>query len=237
MATYTKEWVTYDVNSGGIIGTPSQDSIQFTAESYTGRNERQLTFTITADNPSTADAFSKNFYIKQTGKPLYVTFRNKAFTITNSTRFIVIEGNTNSPFISIDTSTEDASAILGHGRLAIEKNSATSTDLSVTIEDLNRIHYNKIPNDPGATNSYNFTIKVPIPENPDITTQRVIEYEIIIGEPSSDNLTINNRLSYIIRVSQGYDYTLNVTPETLEFNSDGGTQSVTVTSNVNWTIS
>lgn len=237
MATYTKEWVTYDVNSGGVIGTPSQDSIQFTAESYTGRNERQLSFTIAADNPSTEDAFSKNFYIKQTGKPLYVTFRNKGFTITNSTKFIVIEGNTNSPFISIDTSTEDASAILGHGRLAIEKNSDTSTDLSMTIEDLNKIHNNKIPNDPGATNSYNFTIKVPIPENPDITTQRTIEYEIIVGEPSSDDLSINNRLSYVIRVSQGYDYTLNVTPETLEFNFDGGTKSVTVTSNVNWTIS
>ena len=236
MAT-TKEWVTYDVNSGGVIGTPSQDPINFTVGEYTGRNERQLSFTITANNPSTEDTFEKTFYVKQTGKPLYVTFRNKGFTITNSTRFIVIEGNTNSPFISIDTSTEDASAILGHGRLAIEKNSDTSTDLSVTIEDLNRIHYNKIPNDPGATNSYNFTIKVPIPENPDITTQRVIEYEIIIGEPSSDNLTLNNRLRYVIRVSQGYDYTLNVTPETLEFNSDGGTQSVTVTSNVNWTIS
>ena len=237
MATYTKEWVTYDVNSGGIIETPSQDPIQFTAKSYTGRNERQLSFTITADNPSTTDTFEKTFYVKQTGKPLYVTFRNKGFTITNSTRFIVIEGNTNSPFISIDTATVDASAILERGVLGIEKNSDTSTDLSLTIEDLNRIHHNKVPNDPGATNSYNFTIKVPIPENPDITTQRIIEYEIIIGEPSSDNLTLNNVLKYVIRVSQGYDYTLNVTPETLTFDSNGGTQSVTVTSNVNWTIS
>lgn len=237
MASYTKQWVTYDVNSGGIIGTPSQDPINFTVGEYTGRSDRQLSFTVTAKNPSTDDTFEKTFYVKQTGKPLYVTFGNKGFTITNSTRLILIEGITNSPFISIDTATVDASNILGQGELMIMRNSASSEDMTISIRDLNETHHNKIPNDPGATRFYNFAIKVPIPENPDITKQRVIEYEIIIGEPSSDNLTINNRLNYVIRVSQGYDYMLNVSPETLTFNSDGGTQSATITSNVNWTIS
>ena len=232
MAEYNKNWVTYDTNAGGIIGTPSQDIINFTAAAHTGRNDRQLSFTITADNPSTDDTFSKNFNIRQTGKPLYITFDSKGFTITNSTTYIMIEGVTNTPFLSIDTATEAASNILGQGEVII-----TATSNIIPIKYFNETLYNKVPNDPGAISAYRFAIKVPIPENPDITKQQIIDYEIIIGIPSSDNLSINNTISSIVRVFQGYDYTLNVSPTTLEFDSAGGTKSVAVTSNVNWTIS
>lgn len=232
MATYTKTFVSYDKNSGGIIGQPDKEYINFTVREYTGRNNKQETFTITAANPSTTDAFTQRLYVKQTGKPLYISFDNKGFTITNDTPYIMITGETNSPFMSIDSDLPAASNILEQGELIIQ----VTKDI-IPIKDLNNTLHNKIPNDPGAISAYKFAIKVPIPTNPDITKQRIINYEIIIGVPSDDNSSINNRISTTIRVAQGYDYMLNVTPQIVNFDYNGGTQSVSIESNVNWTIS
>lgn len=234
MAGYKKEWVTYNINSGGSNGTTLSEAISFSVGEHTGREDRQIGLVITGDIPDVETDVTKNITIKQTGKPLYITINPNEFNISNSTNSIIIEGTSNSPVLFISSSDPDANSLIEQGSIQI-----VDPDGAVLVQekivDFNSVHENKLPYDNGAIYAYTFRIGLFIPENPDPTIKRTITYNIKIGLLKDGSVT-NEQIS-TVKIYQGENYTLNVTPQELAFEYTGGTKSVTVTSNVNWTIS
>lgn len=186
--------------------------IQVTVPEYTGREGRSDNEGVKAQ---TAGGTQASALVSQAGVPEF------------------IQGITNSPLALPNTASPETPVV----NIQFRSNS-TKISASVTSGDswLSIVGFvvngeaatlgSAIPNDPGALDAYIGGLKLSYSANSTSAT-RTATIRISTNGGSYVDYTINQ---------YGADSTITLTPNPLEFTAAGGTQTITVTSNDNWTL-
>lgn len=148
--------------------------------------------------------------VNQAGKAEFVTIESTK-SVAKSGGNVTITGTSNSAKLTFSLGTGDLSFTLPAGYTA---NSVVTNNGSV------------IAGDPGAAAEYAFAIELNIGANNGVTA---LTKQIIV--------TANGAQSSTCTLTQSAgDPTLSVAPSTVNLNALGDQESITVTSNTNWTV-
>ena len=189
------------------------DTVSWSASEHTGREARQTYATFTASGVSP----SPQLTIIQSGKTEFVSFTSSTAAVDKAGGTLTITGTSNSSKLTFTlTSTNGIGLTLP----------ATYTANSVSTNN-----GAAITGDPGATQQYSFSITFTgIGENT-TTSSRTSQITVTPNSGSSDAVTCD------ITQAAGDAY-LTISPNTITIPAAGTpAQSVTVSSNTNWSIS
>lgn len=199
-----------------LTATPTEGSgdgsVSFSATPHTGRKSRSTTATFKATGVA-----DKTVTINQAGASEGVKFTKTSFSVPKSGGRVALPGTSNSSKLTFSTGSVPVGG---------------STELTVilptdyTAAGTETANGASIAGDPGATANFDFEIGLTFSEN---TTTKPKARQIIVtaagGQTSTCTLT-----------QPAGDPTLSVTPTTLSLVAAGTAQSVSVTSNTNWTV-
>lgn len=194
--------------------TPSSGSgngtVQISGDVHTGRQNRTGTATITPSGGATAKTVS----IVQTAAAEFVSFDNVSVTVSKTGGVVTITGRSNSKKITFS--------------LGASNELSLSLPASFTAAGASAASGVNIDGDPGAVSAYNFSITFSgIAENTDVDTL-VSTLTAVSESGASAAITIQQT---------GATASLSVSPATITIPADGTAQTVTITSNTNWTVS
>lgn len=185
------------------------DTVSWTGSVHTGRSSRTTTATFAASGVE-----SKTLTIVQAGKAEFVDIQDTA-TVSKSGGTLTITGTSNSPRLYFRIGPSSIGGITN-----------PSTYLANSVSTANG---EAIAGDPGATQEYVFSV----------TFTGILENEFTT--PGTCQLTVeaNNGTTDICDITQAAgDAYLTISPATINLTAAGvADNSVTVTSNTNWTIS
>lgn len=190
------------------------DTVNVTAGSNnTGRNSRSTNITFSAANVS--DVVRE---VIQAGKPEFVTIQSAASVVKGGVSTLTITGTSNSSELTFS---------LASGATLSLSLPSTYTANSVSVNN-----GEAITGDPGATQEFAFSIAFSdIPEN---MTVDALTAQLVVTDHAGNTATCT------ITQAAG-DATLNVTPASVQLDwnaySEGTSQSFTVASNTNWSVS
>lgn len=185
------------------------DTVSWTGSEHTGREARQTTATFSASGVA-----NKTLTIIQSGKSEFVTIDSTA-AVAKAGGTVTISGTSNSSKLTFTlTGTNGIGLVLP----------ATYTANSVSTNN-----GAAISGDPGATQQYNFSI----------TFTGIAENTTILSKESQLTVSTNNATTATCTITQAAgDAYLNISPDTITIPAAGTpAQSVTVSSNTNWSIS
>lgn len=188
------------------------DTVSWSATAHTGREARQTTATFAASGVE-----SKTLTIIQSGKTEFVSFTEATAAVDKTGGTLTITGTSNSSKLTF--------ALTGTNGIGLVLPS------SYTANSVNTNNGTAITGDPGASQQYTFSITFSnIAENTTIsslTTQLTVTPNS--GSSAAQTCTITQAAG---------DAYLTISPTTITIQAAGTpAQSVTVTSNTNWTIS
>lgn len=200
-------WVNPNKTSGN-----GNDTVSWSATAHTGREPRQTTATFSASNVE-----DKELTIIQSGKTEFVSFNDTTAAVDKTGGTLTITGTSNSSKLTFAlTGTNGIGLVLPSSYIA----NSISTNNGAAITG-----------DPGAFQQYAFSITFAnIAENPTIgplTSQLTVTPNS--GSSAAQTCTITQAAG---------DAYLTISPTTITISAAGvPAQSVTVSSNTNWTIS
>lgn len=176
------------------------------AAEHTGRSSRSCTVDIkTTDENATA-----SYTVTQSGKTEYVSFDTSSTTVDATGDTISITGMSNSSALTFAWSDSTSDVTIPTTYTA---NSASATNGSA------------ISGDPGASAEYTFAIELTIPENTGTeAVTRILQVSANGGTSATYTIT-----------QSGSAASLSVSPESVSLSADGGSDTVTVSSNTDWT--
>lgn len=188
------------------------DTVSWSASAHTGREARQTTATFAASGVE-----SKTLTIIQSGKTEYVSFSDVTATVDKAGGTLTITGTSNSSKLTF--------ALTGTNGIGL------TLPASYKANSVNTNNGSAISGDPGAAQEYTFTI----------TFSNIAENTTISSKVSQLTVTPNSGSSAAVTctITQAAgDAYLTISPTTITIPAAGTpAQSVTVTSNTNWTIS
>lgn len=184
------------------------DTVSWSASEHTGRSARTTTATFSASGVE-----SKTLSITQSGKAEFVTIDSTA-AVAKAGGTLTISGTSNSSKLTFSlTGTNGIGLVLPTTYTA----NSVSTNNGVAITG-----------DPGATQQYSFSI----------TFTGIDENTTINSKTSQVTVTPNSGTAAVCNITQAAgDATLSISPSSITIPAAGTAQSVTVTSNTNWSIS
>lgn len=188
------------------------DTVSWSATAHTGREARQTTATFAASGVE-----SKTLTIIQSGKTEFVSFDSATAAVDKAGGTLTITGTSNSSKLTF--------ALTGTNGIGLVLPS------SYTANSVNTNNGTAITGDPGASQQYTFSI----------TFTGIDENTTISSKTSQLTVTPNSGSSAAqtctITQAAGDAY-LTISPNTITIPAAGTpAQSVTVSSNTNWTIS
>ena len=201
-------WVTPNKVSGN-----GDDTVSWSASEHTGRNPRTTTATFAASGVTPSPTLT----IVQSGKTEFVSFSDSTAAVDKAGGTLTITGTSNSSKLTF--------ALTGTNGIGLVLPS------SYTANSVNTNNGAAISGDPGATQQYAFSI----------TFTGIGENTTIDSKTSQLTVTPNSGSSAAqtctITQAAGDAY-LTISPSTITIPAAGTpAQSVTVSSNTNWTIS
>ena len=188
------------------------DTVSWSATAHTGREARQTTATFAASGVE-----SKTLTIIQSGKTEFVSFTEATAAVDKAGGTLTITGTSNSPKLTFAlTGTNGIGLVLPSSYTA---NSVTTNNGTA------------ISGDPGASQQYTFSITFTnIAEN---TTISSLTSQLTVTPNSGSSAAV----TCTITQAAGDAY-LTISPNTITIPAAGTpAQSVSVSSNTNWTIS
>lgn len=200
-------WVNLSPTSGSGNGT-----VAVSAKEHTGRNNRTSTITFKSDVAGETETRE----VIQRGKSEYVRFLKENYSAAASDMDITLEGESNS------------SRLTFVGVKGI--NIATNTLYEVAGENIQ--NGAEIPGDPGASEKYNFKIKIPIFKNTDIEDKT---YAVKVTDNDGNTHTVDIKHS-------AADAFFTVDPESqypsgsIVLESNGLAKVITIASNTSWRV-
>lgn len=200
-------WASPNKTSGN-----GNDTVSWSASAHTGREARQTTATFAASGVE-----SKTLTIIQSGKTEFVSFDSATAAIDKSGGTLTITGTSNSSKLTF--------ALTGTNGIGL------TLPASYTANSVSTNNGTAITGDPGASQQYTFSITFTnIAENTTISS-KTSQLTVTPNSGSSAAVTCN------ITQAAGDAY-LTISPNTITIPAAGTpAQSVTVTSNTNWSIS
>ena len=200
-------WVNPNKTSGN-----GDDTVSWSASAHTGRNSRTTTATFAASGVE-----SKTLTIIQSGKTEFVSFDSATAAVDKTGGTLTITGTSNSSKLTF--------ALTGTNGIGLVLPS------SYTANSVNTNNGTAITGDPGASQQYTFSI----------TFSNIAENTTISSLTSQLTVTPNSGSSAAqtctITQAAGDAY-LTISPTTITIPAAGTpAQSVSVSSNTNWTIS
>lgn len=188
------------------------DTVSWSASAHTGREARQTTATFAASGVE-----SKTLTIIQSGKPEFVSFDDATASVDKAGGTLTITGKSNSSKLTFALTGQNG---IGLTLPATYKANSVNTNNGAAISG-----------DPGAAQEYVFSITFTgINENTSIS-ELVSQLTVTPNSGSSAAVTCT------ITQAAGDAY-LTISPSTITIPAAGTpAQSVTVSSNTNWTIS
>lgn len=188
------------------------DTVSWSATAHTGREARQTTATFAASGVE-----SKTLTIIQSGKTEFVSFDSATAAVDKTGGTLTITGTSNSSKLTF--------ALTGTNGIGLVLPS------SYTANSVNTNNGTAITGDPGASQQYTFSI----------TFSNIAENTTISSLTSQLTVTPNSGSSAAVTctITQAAgDAYLTISPNTITIPAAGTpAQSVTVSSNTNWTIS
>ena len=188
------------------------DTVSWSATAHTGREARQTTATFAASGVD-----SKTLTIIQSGKTEFVSFNDATAAVDKAGGTLTITGTSNSSKLTF--------ALTGTNGIGLVLPS------SYTANSVSTNNGTAITGDPGAAQQYAFSI----------TFSNIAENTSISSLTSQLTVTPNSGSSAAVTctITQAAgDAYLTISPNTITIPAAGTpAQSVTVTSNTNWTIS
>lgn len=188
------------------------DTVSWSASSHTGREARQTTATFAASGVE-----SKTLTIIQSGKTEFVNFSSATAAVDKTGGTLTITGTSNSSKLTF--------ALTGTNGIGLVLPS------SYTANSVSTNNGTAITGDPGASQQYAFSI----------TFSNIDENTTISSKTSQLTVTPNSGSSaaVVCTITQAAgDAYLTISPNTITIPAAGTpAQSVTVSSNTNWTIS
>lgn len=188
------------------------DTVSWSASAHTGREARQTTATFAASGVE-----SKTLTIIQSGKTEFVSFDSATAAVDKTGGTLTITGTSNSSKLTF--------ALTGTNGIGLVLPS------SYTANSVNTNNGTAISGDPGASQQYTFSITFTnIAEN---TTISSLTSQLTVTPNSGSSAAV----TCTITQAAGDAY-LTISPTTITIPAAGTpAQSVTVSSNTNWTIS
>lgn len=188
------------------------DTVSWSASAHTGREVRQTTATFAASGVE-----SKTLTIIQSGKTEFVNFDSATAAVDKTGGTLTITGTSNSSKLTF--------ALTGTNGIGL------SLPSSYKANSVNTSNGTAISGDPGATQQFTFTITFSdIAENTTINS-KTSQLTVTPNSGSSAAVTCN------ITQAAGDAY-LTISPNTITIPAAGTpAQSVSVSSNTNWSIS
>lgn len=188
------------------------DTVSWSASEHTGRSSRTTTATFSASGVE-----AKTLTIIQSGKTEFVSFSDSTATVSKEGGTLTITGTSNSSKLTF--------ALTGTNGIGL------TLPASYTANSVSTSNGAAITGDPGASQQYTFSITFTgIGENTTIAS-KVSQLTVTPNSGSSDAQTCT------ITQAAGDAY-LTISPNTITIPAAGTpAQSVTVSSNTNWTIS
>lgn len=188
------------------------DTVSWSASAHTGREARQTTATFAASGVE-----SKTLTIIQSGKTEFVSFDSATAAVDKTGGTLTITGTSNSSKLTF--------ALTGTNGIGL------SLPSSYKVNSVSTTNATAITGDPGASQQYTFTI----------TFSNIAENTTISSKTSQLTVTPNSGSSAAVTctITQAAgDAYLTISPNTITIPAAGTpAQSVTVSSNTNWTIS
>lgn len=188
------------------------DTVSWSASAHTGREARQTTATFAASGVE-----SKTLTIIQSGKTEFVSFDSATAAVDKTGGTLTITGTSNSSKLTF--------ALTGTNGIGLVLPS------SYTANSVNTNNGTAITGDPGAAQQYAFSI----------TFSNIDENTTISSKTSQLTVTPNSGSSaaVVCTITQAAgDAYLTISPNTITIPAAGTpAQSVSVSSNTNWTIS
>lgn len=188
------------------------DTVSWSASEHTGRSPRTTTATFSASGVE-----SKTLTIIQSGKTEFVSFSDSTAAIDKTGGTLTITGTSNSSKLTF--------ALTGTNGIGLTLPS------SYTASSVSTNNGSAITGDPGATQQYTFSI----------TFTNIGANTTISSKTSQLTVTPNSGSSdaVVCTITQAAgDAYLTISPNTITIPAAGTpAQSVTVSSNTNWTIS
>lgn len=200
-------WASPNKTSGN-----GNDTVSWSASEHTGRSSRTTTATFSASGVE-----SKTLTIIQSGKTEFVSFTDSTATVSKDGGTLTITGTSNSSKLTF--------ALTGTNGIGLTLPS------TYTANSVSTNNGASISGDPGASQQYTFSITFPnIGENTSVSS-KTSQLTVTPNSGSSDAVTCT------ITQAAGDAY-LTISPTTITIPAAGTpAQSVTVTSNTNWSIS
>ena len=200
-------WASPNKTSGN-----GNDTVSWSASEHTGRSSRTTTATFSASGVE-----SKTLTIVQSGKTEFVSFTSSTAAVDKTGGTLTITGTSNSSKLTF--------ALTGTNGIGLTLPS------SYTANSVSTTNGSAITGDPGATQQYTFSITFSnIGENTTISS-KTSQLTVTPNSGSSDAVTCT------ITQAAGDAY-LTFSPTTITIPAAGTpAQSVSVSSNTNWTIS
>ena len=203
MAELVKGWATLDKD-----GYTGSTSVTASANQHnTGRNQRSVDFTFSADGTAAVQTT-----VRQAGKPEFVAFNSAASSIAKAGGTVTLEGTSNSSQLTFTKNNDNISLTLPSAYTA----AGASTNNGAAISG-----------DPGASQQFNWSLQLTVPENTSAEA-KTCQFTVTdnAGHTSSCTLTL-----------AAGDATLTVTPLTIDLPWDGSTTGTfTVVANVPFSI-
>lgn len=194
-------WARLDKKSGTGNGT-----VQVTVDAYLGRHSRNTNVQV-----ATNGGISKNVFVVQSGKAIYITKDsdpNVGAAATTAT-------------VKFKTNVEKFKLGIG--------NSCTVGSVKVNNVDVPEASGIYTPaGDPGAKGEYTVVVVVNFAANGSIQNK-----QYTVKASDSVNAAVNATATI---TQSAADSNLTVSPEQLTFEATGGTKTITITSNDSWTI-
>ena len=186
------------------------DTVSWSASAHTGREARQTTATFAASGVE-----SKTLTIIQSGKTEFVSFDDVTAVVDKAGGTLTIMGKSNSSKLTFSLTGGNGIGLV-----------LPSSYLANSVQTNNGA---AIAGDPGATQEYAFSITFPnIPEN---TSVSALISQLTVTDNAGHTATCD------ITQAAGDAY-LTISPATITIPAAGTpAQSVTVSSNTNWSIS
>ena len=181
------------------------DILAFSAPEHTGRSVRT---TVAIVATTTEPAISRQVSVQQAALAEFVS-GSASYNVSAATKKITITGESNAAKLNFTT---------------------TSSNLSIpttyTANGASATNNTAIPNDPGSTAKYAWSIEVTIPEN--LTIQQK-SFAMTVTTGSGKTLTISI-------VQQAAPANINLVAESVTVDDTGTTVTVNLTSNADWRI-
>lgn len=188
------------------------DTVSWSASEHTGRSSRTTTATFSASGVE-----SKTLTIVQSGKTEFVSFSDSTATVSKDGGTLTITGTSNSSKLTF--------AITGTNGIGLTLPS------SYTANSVSTTNGSAITGDPGATQQYTFSITFSNIGANATTSSKTSQLTVTPNSGSSDAVTC------AITQAAGDAY-LTISPTTITIPAAGTpAQSVSVSSNTNWSIS